>query len=314
MSEMQIPELLSERNTSLLDSGLQIAWDSTSLGALKECPTKYYYQILQGWRSRGESIHLEFGLYYHSALERYDKEIAKGANHRDAQDIMVLQALKDCWREKTSKPWDFLQDKNKNQWTLIRSIVWYTEHFRDDVLETLILSDGTPAVELSFTFDSGMTQDNHPISICGHLDKVVKMGDDIYVTDKKTTGSALGEYYYNRFKVDNQFTLYTIAGKVIFDTAIKGVIVDAVQTAVGFSRFGRSMQNRSKPILDEWWQDLEYWISTGKEFLERRWWPKNDKSCFLCDFKEVCASPPSVRPNVLKTKFYQYIWDPLQRR
>lgn len=314
MIEMSIPDLLSERNSSLLDSGLQHAWDSTSLGSLKECPRKYYYQIIQGWRSRGESIHLEFGLYYHSALETYDKEIAHGRTHSEAQREMVRRALKDCWRPKLSAPWHFLQDKNKNQWTLIRAIVWYTEHFKNDVLETYILANGEPAVELSFTFDSGLELDNHPISLCGHLDKIVTMGEDPYVTDKKTTGSTLGDYYYSRFNVDNQFTLYSIAGKVIFDTPVKGVIVDALQSAGGFSRFGRNIQTRSKPIIEEWWMDLEVWLGMASMYARQRRWPKNDKSCFLCDYKRVCASPPSLREGILKTDFFKYTWDPLERR
>lgn len=48
---------------------VQYAWDSTSLGWLKECPRKYQYHMLEGWSGRGESIHLEFGILYHGALE-----------------------------------------------------------------------------------------------------------------------------------------------------------------------------------------------------------------------------------------------------
>ena len=49
--------------------GLQIAWDSTSLGTLKECPRKYQYSIMLGKQPREISVHLTFGLYYHAALE-----------------------------------------------------------------------------------------------------------------------------------------------------------------------------------------------------------------------------------------------------
>ena len=51
---------------------LQIAWDSTSLKDLI-CPRKYYYQMIEGWRPKGESVHLKFGIHYHDALELYDK-------------------------------------------------------------------------------------------------------------------------------------------------------------------------------------------------------------------------------------------------
>lgn len=50
----------------------QLAWDSTSLGVLKECPRKYQYELIYGWRGKNESVHLTFGLLYHAGLEAYD--------------------------------------------------------------------------------------------------------------------------------------------------------------------------------------------------------------------------------------------------
>lgn len=50
----------------------QIAWDSTSLGLLKECPRKYYYVIICGYKKRNTNVHLKFGQLYHAGLEGYD--------------------------------------------------------------------------------------------------------------------------------------------------------------------------------------------------------------------------------------------------
>jgi hypothetical protein len=63
-------------------TALQWAWDSTSLALLKECPRKYHYVMVEGWRAKGESVHLRFGGLYHSALEQYDKLRAEGAEPR----------------------------------------------------------------------------------------------------------------------------------------------------------------------------------------------------------------------------------------
>lgn len=40
---------------------IQYAWDSTSIGYLKTCPRLYQYTIIEGWQSKGESLHLRFG-------------------------------------------------------------------------------------------------------------------------------------------------------------------------------------------------------------------------------------------------------------
>ena len=37
--------------------GVQWAWDSTSLGTFKDCPRKYFYTLVMGYRARGESVH-----------------------------------------------------------------------------------------------------------------------------------------------------------------------------------------------------------------------------------------------------------------
>src|SRR5438046_4651295 len=65
-------DLLLNTSLSVVQSGMQLAWDSTSMGLLKECPRKYQLSILEGWTPKRTSVHLLFGLWYHGALERYD--------------------------------------------------------------------------------------------------------------------------------------------------------------------------------------------------------------------------------------------------
>ncbi len=79
-------------NSSFRDM-LQVAWDSTSIGYLKECPRKYQYMMVLGRQPREESIHLTFGLHYHKALEIYDHARSSGLDHSDAQ----LRAVQYCY-------------------------------------------------------------------------------------------------------------------------------------------------------------------------------------------------------------------------
>lgn len=66
------PEVVRASPFSTEIPHFQIAWDSTSLGLLKECPRKYFYEIILGWRPATQSVHLIFGQLYHGAMERYD--------------------------------------------------------------------------------------------------------------------------------------------------------------------------------------------------------------------------------------------------
>lgn len=289
--------------------GVQYAWDSTSLGLLKECPRKYYYTMVEGWRSRGESVHLRFGIHYHAALEQYDKLRFAGQLHSDALIEVVHTLMRATWEN--DLPWDSGHNL-KTRYTLIRSVVWYLEEFRNDQAETMVLANGQPAVELSFRFavDDGLM-------LCGHLDRVVSYLDGIYVMDRKTSSTTLSPHYFEQYSPDNQMSLYTLAGQVVLGSTIRGVIVDAAQIAVGFTRFQRGMVYRTPAQTNEWLDGFYGWVAQAHRYAEQSHWPMNEKSCNNyggCPFKKICSRDPAVRQAFLETDFEKKAWNPLETR
>lgn len=237
MSEIPVGQKNSSFSTKA--PGLQIAWDSTSIGRLKTCPRYYQYTMVRGFNSLTDNPHLIFGQIYHAALEGYDKAKFAGASHAEAMRASVLFALKATWNPLTKRPWTS-NDPNKNRVTLLRSIIWYLDHFEDDAMVTVRLQNGKPAVELSFRFEAEGIKNNltdEPFVLCGHLDRLGTIGDLTYISDRKTTKSTLNEDYFDQYTPDNQFSLYAMAGKIVYNTPVKGIIVDAAQVAVTFTRF-----------------------------------------------------------------------------
>jgi len=295
----------------LPDSKVQYAWDSTSIGAFKKCPRYYFYIIVEGWRSRSESCHLTFGIHYHKALERYDLFLAQGADAREAEDQVIQLLLEETFG------WES-DHKLKNRETLLRSVVWYLEEYRNDVAHTLILANGKPAVELSFRFDTGVScapGQNYLLS--GHMDRMVDFGGNHFVMDRKTSGSTLGGYYFSQYSPDNQMSLYTLASRVVYDHPVSGVIIDAVQVAVGFSAFSRGITMRSEGQLDEWLDDTFLTLETARRYAELQHWPMNEMSCNNyggCAFKNICSKDPAVREIFLKNDFEIRKWNPLETR
>lgn len=302
---------------SALTPNLQLAWDSTSLGELKLCPKKYQLRILEGWQPIAFSIHLTFGLVYHGALERYHHAKTQGKPFEEALRLAVRYALCATWDKELKRAW-MSGDSTKNRGTLIRTIVWYLDHFKDDPVETVILANGKPAVELSFRFPlSFASPGGEPYLLCGHLDRIGKLGTGTYILDPKTTKNTLSEDYFKRYSPDNQFSTYTFAGKVAFQIPLDGLIVDAAQIAVGFSRFQRQPVARTPSEIDEWVGDLQYWLRTAEFYAKQNHWPMNDKACHMyggCDFRNVCNKPPGAREQWLKAGFVRRVWDPLQIR
>ena len=302
---------------STVTPNLQLAWDSTSLGLLKSCPKLYEYKMVLGYASRTESVHLTFGILYHQALERYDHFKAQGMGHEKATLRCVEWMLKATWDSRFQRPW--ISDiKEKTRFTLVRTVVWYLEQFAEDAIETIILADGKPAVELSFRMAIDMTTaEGEQYLLCGHLDRIGKLNDEYYIVDKKTSKSSIGPEFFDKFSPDNQMSLYALAGKVVYETPIKGIIIDAAQIGVTFSRLQRGFVPRSENQLLEWFNDTKFWISQAEAFAIAGHWPMNDKFCSMyggCEFREICSKSPEVRQDWLSRMMTKRVWDPLSIR
>ena len=307
----------------LPDTNIQYAWDSTSLGYLKTCPRLYQYIMIDGWAPRGESVHLRFGSEYHSALEHYDHCRALGQPRADAIRSTVAHTLARIadWHPDTATK----SGKYKNRETLLQLIIDYLDHFADDPATTYILSDGKPAVELSFRFELDFGPDaaiRQPYLLSGHLDRVVSFNDQLLVMDRKTSSSTLSAYYFDQYEPSNQMTLYTLAGRIILSAPIRGVIIDAAQIKLTEpSAFARGFTYRTEDQLDEWLADLRTTLTIAEAYATANHWPQNDTACDKfggCRFRGICSKSPGVRDRFLATDFTKLLpedrWNPLRAR
>lgn len=289
---------------------------------MKSCPRLYQYTILEGYQSKGESIHLRFGQEYHKALEEYDVSRANGVKHEDAihDTIAALVQRTHDWIP-VGKDKDV---KYKNRETLTSLVIDYLDHFSDDPAETYIRADGRPAVELSFRFelDWGPEADAQPYLLCGHLDRVVNFNDQVLVMDRKTTTTTLGSYYFDQYEPNNQMSLYTLAGKVVLEAPIRGVIIDAAQVMLDQpNRFVRGFTYRTPDQIQEWLDDLRFLLHSYETYAAVNYWPMNDTACDKfggCRFRGICSKDPAVRDRFLAADFVklepQFRWNPLATR
>lgn len=319
-------------------TNLQYAWDSTSLGYFKTCPRLYYYQMIEGWVPKDESIHLIYGNAYHSSLEMYDRHRFLGSNHVDAMRAAVAHALL------LGKDWNWPKDtkagRYKNLDTLLSLVVDYLDKHKDDKAETLALEDGGPAVELSFRFelDWGPSKSyditgsdgeinipdspSQPYLLCGHLDRVVTFSGALFVMDRKTTTWTLSSTWFDQWSPSNQMSLYTLASQVILGSPVKGVIIDGAQILLDKPNyFERGFTYRTPDQLEEWTADLERWLTLAESYAEANYWPMNDTSCDKfggCKFRDICSSSPHVREAKLRGAFVKLEegekWNPLKPR
>jgi len=302
-----------KNNQSFVD-GLQVYWDATSLELAQTCLRKYYYAMIEQIAPEEKSVHLIFGGIYAKALEHFYKYRAAGDDYDAALCKVVREALNASWDRENEKP-IFFNDTKKTRVALIRTIVWYLEQFgheTDEGLKTYHLSDGKPAVELSFAIE--IDQD---FVYCGHLDRVCWMGDDLYVLDQKTTGSSLTNYYFNQFDTSLQMTGYSFAGKATLQSPIRGVIIDAAQINVNSTVFGRKITTRTPDQIEDWVNSMRHTIESVWRATETGYWPLNYSSCEKyggCPYRVLCTTSKKLRKNYIKTDFKKKVWDPIVER
>lgn len=298
---------------------VQYAWDSTSLSYLKTCPRLYQYIMIDGWSPKNDNIHLRFGIEIHQALHDYEISRSNGLNHDDSTHDTLRALLTRITDWNPDPSMEKKSERVKSKQALVRSTLWYLDKWIDDPAKTLILKDGSPAMEVSFQFnlDWGPIE-SQPYVLCGHLDRIVDFGGQMMVMDRKTTTSTPSSYYFSQFEPNNQMTLYTLAAQIIMGEPIKGVIIDAIQIGEDFTDFSRSITYRTEDQLDEWTQSLEHWLNVAESYAQAGYWPMNDTTCTMyggCRFREVCSKSPSVRENFLKAGFERREpWNPMKTR
>jgi hypothetical protein len=290
--------------------GIQFAFDQTTLTLVETCHYKYKLRILDRWEPKHKSVHLLFGGWYASALERYYKFRAEGDESNRALIRTVHQALCDTWID--GQPWISDHD-TKTRENLIRSIVWYVDQFENEKIEIMRLVNGKPAVEYSFA----LPVDND-IVFAGHIDRLVNYAGDPYIMDQKTTKYTIGPRFFDDFTPNTQVSMYTFAGQMIYKMPVKGVIIDAAQIAVGFTRCERGFAFRSEGQLHEWYDSTMRHIEEVQENTLRNHFPLRTTSCGLyggCEFRAICSRSPEVREKFLEGDYQRgEQWNPLKTR
>lgn len=371
--------LRSGPNRSIIpDTKLQWVYDSTTIKLLQGCLRKYDYKFLQGWQEQETPIALAFGRDFHTCMEAYHKCRAYGLDFETSVKRMARLAALLGERLQSL-------DTSRTKETLVRSVVWYLDEYKDDPLRTAMLPDGRPAVELSFmlpVFDIevGPTDElpvldfqevidyykgNHSkaieavaqgrklfgrlinipvnspstklapqsfytitIHFSGHIDRVIHFGDETFVTDYKSSKYPLTLKWVRGFDMSTQFEGYYTAAHIlasqpntVFPSPPAGVLVDALQLGVNFTRFARFPLRYSATVADEFLSNLEALVRIKAETAAKLdLYPREAESeCNAyrradgtggCEFRAVCTAPAAARERELRQRFVRSVWDP----
>ncbi len=206
----------------------------------------------------------------------------------------------------------------KDRLQLMRLLVWYGEELKNGALKPVSIEtpEGQVAlVEMPFRIPF-MPVEGQQTFICGWFDAVKQFGDEVLVTDYKTTKNALGAHYFAQYAPNMQVDLYDLAASVLLPQkglAYNGVVIEAIQVMKDGVRFGFRAFRGDQATRSELMTELQYYILSAYQFALRGYWPKNRAHCAMCAFKPVCSATPDARPHVLEGNYERYRWNPLKR-
>lgn len=304
--------------------------NSSSLGIIQECMRKAKYSLAEGWRTENESPATLFGRAVHKALEVFyrgepeDRVLPKyehlelmayGHQPPPTNNDLIYRAVSAFLTE--AEPLSSLPAEDKRS---LQNGVWIlSEYFKaciDDPYIALVDEDG-PFIEREFTYrlheDAQMI-----IEIFGTIDFAFRdmRTKEIILGDHKTSSalSFAGSSYFDRDKPNHQYTMYMLGARRVFNLPVENFMVNVIEVkakpktakAKGVS-FPRQITKRTEEDFEELKEVLLDAVCRWRISSETGVWPMGSvNSCNQyggCTYKEVCASPKSIRENLLKNKF-----------
>lgn len=278
----------------------QIRWDASSIDKAASCHLLYKRSYIDGLRARAgpwSGGARGWGSVMHAGLDEYDR--AKALQPVGVGSLLPLRA---GIQAMVATGFNAAEENARTLGTAIRALVWYDDQYKDEIYKTSILPNGEPAIEVRFELPIPGTD----YRFSGRMDRIVNVGEETFIMEHKTTITTLGSYFFDRYHPSFQTGAYCWAARELFGQPASGVIIDAIQTAVGFTRCARQTVTLSPSQLDEWFDAVRYQIDAVERARESGKWQPNFAACNNyggCDYRSIDALPPEFRSALIESEF-----------
>lgn len=299
----------------LVDGCLYI--DNTSLETFTTCPRQSQYYILQRKELNRDRIALSFGEAFHDVLrEMYTRF---GVSYRSASDNAAVLAY--AQTRQLTPPIDDYRTTSY----LVTGVDKYLAQYPAEPFTIASMPDGTPGIEIPFTFPLGVIDSpiygRITIIWTGKIDLVYRSNGRLGLMDHKTT-SIMGASYFTEFEIAHQFYGYAAALEYILHEPVGEICVNGLgcrkptRTGVPYE-FSRHVIPVSRALLNEWHDDTLAILRTFISHAEHGYFPKHTKWCVAkygaCQFRALCTLDPEMRPHALNTSEFKAVtWSPLK--
>ncbi len=323
-----IKEMISV--TRLPKGRRKVRINSSSIATIQECLRKSKYSLLQGWKSENESPATLFGSAIHAAHEHFYKstpeqrklpklELMERMSYGHKVEGMATDPLLLATAAFITKaqPLAILPESDKRS---VQNGVWllheYFKKFIDDPYTAYVDEQG-PFLERSFNLPF-YSDSKLEVELFGQIDFVFKNTTNgiLLPGDHKTSSSlSFGDSsYYDRDRPNTQYTIYSMAANKIFGIKSEDFMVNIFEvkakpkTARGSEpTFPRQLTKRTEEDYEELEEIVVDAVERYLYAIDFERWPLGSVDICNkyggCPYKQVCASPKSMREIILRNKF-----------
>jgi len=289
-------------------------FDSSKLQCYMQCPRRYFYEYVCGWKPDVQSNHLVFGQAWHEAMEYL---LLHG--YSDDAIIGAYDKFLTCYREHFPESTDeaFAPKTPANA---LKALAQYCERYKDDNFEVLHTELGG---RLSLDFESPH------LAIIYKIDALVRHEGQVVVLEHKTKGGSFSQWWADQWKTSFQIGTYTFAAKCLYEDA-NNVIVNGtgfLKTRIDFMRIPVT---KTEPQINMWYKLAIFYIRQilwDIDILQEALRKGGDMSAafipnptactnfFGCPYVDLCLSWENPLDHIhrLPSGFHIEIWNPLER-
>lgn len=288
--------------------------DNSILSAYRTCERLGYYQYLQHFKPKTESVHLIAGGAFAAGLEAMRNSFFIRCESLEDATYHGFIALTKHYG------WHDFSYTKKGYYAVVLAYLYYLQEFNPETDNYKpFFHQGQPTVEYSFVFPLPILhpQTGEPILYSGRADSIVKDRNGIiFLEDDKTT-SQLGPSFANKWDMRAQFTGYVYAAQKYGHIPVRGILIRGICFyADGSIKHQELTTYRNQDEIDNWYETT---IETTKRLVNS--WTEEKSLMDLgdaceayggCGFKGVCKSRNPEQ--WLKVDFTRKIWDPVNRQ
>jgi len=291
--------------------------DSTKIKAYQDCPRKFFFSYVLGWRTDGKNVHIAFGQGWHDAMEHLiHRRVQDGEYSAEA----VMEAY-DLFESKfRSEMGGMIEETHyaKNASNAFEALKQYAKQWsrRDDF-------------DVLFTETAGTAPIRNNRVIHFKSDAIIEDSKGIWSLEHKTTGRG-GQSWKDKWRLDFQVNAYSHALHCIFDEAsVRGVKINGAILRKKNNEFLRIACPKDAKDLQLWLSECNHWV----DMIERDMaqlaecspsddvmvaFPRNPTSCckFGCSYPGLCSewhNPLNKLHDGPPVGYEEDFWDPRRR-